>query len=513
VGPGTPNRATDARTNAEIQETTASALPWIALTRIGVEILLLASMVVLARLIPPSAFGVFALAIIVQELAIVVPGEGVGGPLVQRREVTRAHFQAGFAVSLAIGLVLGALTLVIAATVVRAIFGDQTASIVALTTPWFLLGAILAMPTALLRRRLDFRHMAMLDVAQTVVRAATSIVLAAVFGLDAEALVFGGVAGMFVTTLLACIFAPVPLPRWRRKEAKDLLPYGLPAAMTSVVWTGFRNGDYAIIAARLGTVPAGLYWRGYQLGVEYQRKVSVVLNQVAFPMFARTIDVDEMFALRQRMVWLATVAIFPPLVLLMVLAPVIVPWLFGSEWTDAVLPTQILAAGGAAMVVNDIAGSVLLARGRARAVLIWAIAHFIVYAGAVIFASRYGLAAVCFAAVSSHTVFLVLYYWMLVQDRPERALPLLWRDIRAAAVSSVALAAVAWSVNAFLGEEGVPTIPRIILVSCAGTAAYLISLRIWFPSALRDLLRLVRRVVPTERLRATIRRVPLLANR
>ena len=47
---------------------------------------MLGTMVVLARLIPPSAFGVFALAVIVQELAIVVPGEGVGGALVQRRE-------------------------------------------------------------------------------------------------------------------------------------------------------------------------------------------------------------------------------------------------------------------------------------------------------------------------------------------------------------------------------------------------------------------------------------------
>ena len=46
------------------------------MARVGTEIILLASMVVLARLIPPSAFGMFAVAIIVQELAIIVPGEG-----------------------------------------------------------------------------------------------------------------------------------------------------------------------------------------------------------------------------------------------------------------------------------------------------------------------------------------------------------------------------------------------------------------------------------------------------
>ena len=41
-----------------------------------------------------------------------------------------------------------------------------------------------------------------------------------------------------------------------------------------------------------------------------------------------------------------------------------IPWLFGARWTQAVLPTQILALGGAATLVTDCAGAVLMARGR-----------------------------------------------------------------------------------------------------------------------------------------------------
>src|SRR3954469_18283192 len=105
-----------------------------------------------------------------------------------------------------------------------------------------------------------------------------------------------------------------------------------------------------------------------------------MMSQLAFPMLSRAVDVEEMFVLRKRMVRLATVVVFPPLALLIVLAPVLIPWLFGPAWEAAVLPTQILCAGGAAMLVTDLAGSVLMATGRARAVLIWAIAHFAVYA-------------------------------------------------------------------------------------------------------------------------------------
>ena len=114
----------------------------------------------------------------------------------------------------------------------------------------------------------------------------TTIVLAAGFGLDAPALVLGVVAGMAVALVLALAFCPVPLPRWNTGAARDLLPYGGPAALAAVAWTGFRNGDYAIIGARLGAAQAGFYWRGYQLAVEYQRKISTVMTQIAFPVLA-----------------------------------------------------------------------------------------------------------------------------------------------------------------------------------------------------------------------------------
>jgi PST family polysaccharide transporter len=489
-------RATDAHTNAELQEKTASALPWIALTRIITEVLVMVSMVVLARLIPPSAFGIFTLALIVQELAVTLPGESVGSALVQRRELTRDHLQAGFAISLLIGGAFALLTLVVAVTIVRPLFDGGAATLVALTTPWYLLGAVLALPTAVLRRRLDFRRMAILDVVQTVVRAAASVFFAAAFGLDATALLLGGLAAIGANVLVACVFARPPIPRWHKQAAKDLLPYTLPSTLATLSWTGFRNGDYAIVGARLGAAQAGLYWRGYQLGVEYQRKVSGTMSQVAFPMLSRTLNDDEMFALRERLIRVVTAVVFPLLAMLIVLAP-----------------AQILTAGGAAAVVTDITGSMLKAVGRTRAILFWGTGHFVVYVGAVLVASTWGLTAVCIASVSTHIFFVIVGYWMLLQDRAERALPLLWKDIHAAVLSCAGMVAVAWPVSALLGGAQVPAVPRMVVVGCAGTLAYLISLRLWSPAGLRDLLRLVRRVVPTAWLRRRRRQIPVLANR
>ena len=499
----------DVRSNADLTEATAGGLRWLTYARVLIELTLLGGMVVLARLIPPAAFGMFAVVLIVQELALAMPMEGVGSALVQRRSIGREHLQAGLLLSLIVGAVLAALTLLAAPLIVAPAIGEETASLVLLATPWFLIGAVYSLPCAVLRRNLDFKRMTILDLTMTSSRAAVSIALAFA-GLDAEALVWGNLAGMAITLVLALVFAPVPPPRWNGRAIRDLLPYSGPAALACVAWTGFRNGDYAIVGARLGTAQAGFYYRGYQLAVEYQKKISAVMSQMAFPVLARTAGWDEMVALRRRMVQLLTVVVFPLLALLVLLAPVVIPWLFGPQWEPAVVPTQILAAGGAATLVIDTVGSALQAAGRARALLGYGIAHFVVYAGCVFAIAGHGLVAVSITAAVVHTGFLVIAYELLLRGRAHNVLRFLWHDVAAATVSCAALLAVATPV-AWLVDDA-PALLHMAAVIAAAAAAYLSALRLGFAAAWRDLLAAVRRVVPARSLIGRVRkRAPVAA--
>jgi lipopolysaccharide exporter len=503
----------EVRTNAELTEASSAGLRWVSVARVCGELMMVGSMVVLARLIPPSAFGMFAIAVIVQELATTIPSEGVGTALVQRKRIDRAHLQGGLAVALLMGAALAAVTLVLAATVVRSIFGAQTATLVAVSTSFFLVGALTAPSIAVLRRRLDFRRLSIIDVTNTIVRSTTSIVLAAVAGFDAGALVLGALAGVVAACALALVFAPVPLPRWHRRAVRDLLGYGGPASFACICWAGFRNGDYAIVGARLGAAAAGIYWRAFQLAVEYQRKISVVMTTIAMPVLARTAGADEMFALRRRMVRMLTMIVFPLLVGLVLLAPVVVPWIFGPAWEPAVLPTQLLAGAGAATVVIDAVGTVFMATGRSRALLGFGVAHFVVYIAVVLVASNWGVTGVAIAASGVHLAFVVVAYEMLLHGRPEKPLRLLWADVSAATVSCVAMAAAGLPVELALRSSGAPALAHVVIVGAVSGVAYLVALRLWFGDAWRDLSALMRRVLPVGRMQAVVRRVPALAGR
>lgn len=490
----------DVRTNEDLTRVTGEGLRWVTYARIVGEIVTLASMVVLARLIPPAAFGVFAVVVIAQELARIVPSEGVGSALVQRRGIVHRHLEGGLLMSLGMGAALAAVVLVLAHFVVRPVFGDETADLMMLASPCFFLSSLGTVPTAVLRRRLDFARLSVIDVANTLSRTGATVALA-LAGLDASALVFGYLVGLAVGVVLACAFAPPPLPRWRRREMAELLPYGGPATLASLAWTGFRNGDYAIIGATLGPAQAGLYWRAYQLSVEYQKKISSVMSHMAFPVLARTAGREEMLALRHRMVQTLTVILFPALTLLVVLAPELIPWLFGARWEPAVLPAQILAAGGAATLVIDAIGPALMAQGRAKALLGYGVAHFVVYAGAVLVVARHGIAAVAIAASVVHGVFVLFAYLLLLRDGLGRALRSMSADIGAATVSCAALVATAVPAEWALDRAHAPVLVHLAAASAASAIAYLLVLRVAFPAAAGDLAAIGRRVLPVSRLR------------
>ena len=486
----------DVRSNAELTKAAGDGLRWVTYARIGIEITLLAGMVALARLLPPAAFGMFAVVLIIQELALSLPMEGVGSALVQRTSIGRAHLQAGMFLSLAVGIALAVLTWLTAQFIITPIYGHETAGLVRLATPWFLIGAVYSIPSAQLRRRLDFRRLSVIELSMTSSRAVASIALAAA-GLGAKALVLGNLVGMTCALLMALSFAPAPLPRWHRREVRELLPYGGPAALACVAWTGFRNGDYAVIGGRLGTLQAGYYYRGYQLAVEYQKKISAVMAQMAFPVLARTDGREAMFALRRRMVRLLTVVLFPLLGLLVITAPVVVPWLFGEKWEPAVVPTQILAAGGAATLTIDAIGSAFQAEGRSKAMLGFGIAHFIVYIGAVAAISSHGLVAVSVTAAVVHSAFLAVAYALLLRTHEGRSVPrVMWDDLSSALVSSLGLLAAAWPVEAALRASGAPVLVTLALSGITGGVTYLVVLRVVFPSAWRDLLKALDRILP-----------------
>jgi lipopolysaccharide exporter len=495
----------DVLAHSELRARTLRGLRWTVIARPTVEVFVLGSTVVLAHLISPAEFGHYAVAAIAGSIAG-IPRGGVSAALVQRKTVTKQHLQAASALALLIGISLALLTLIAATVIVVPLYGARTAQLVRLTAPLSFVVAAGTVSSGVLQRSLAIRRLGVIEVISTLVRVSATIGMAFA-GLDAVALVLGWLAGEVVEVGLLWASVLPPLPYIRRGPSRELLAFSVPASIASSSWFFFRNCDYAIIGARLGAYPTGLYFRAYTLGVEYQKKVSQLMGTVGFPMMARAQSASQMSDLRIRMVRLLTIVLFPLLALLAIEAPVLVPWLFGHRWAPAVLPTQILAVGGASTLVIDGAGAALMASGRRRAIMGFGWGHFAAYALAVFIVAPLGIVAVAIAASVVHTLFLLVAYVLMLSDSRDRPLAQLWYDINPAAICTIALVVIAAPASFGLKAAQVTGVPYLAAVSLLGGVVYLIALRTVFPASFQMARGFVAQLLPKNSLRSLSRRL------
>ncbi len=484
-----------------LKEATLSGVRWLMLTRICSEALGVLAMVALARQITPAQFGHAAVALIFLPLAAILTFEGFASALVQREQIEPAQLHAATLMSLLGGAVLTALALVLTPVLWEPLFGAQTARLMAMASPVFLLACIGGVPRALLWRRLDFRRMGLIDTASLSVGNLLAVALAFA-GLQARAIVWGALAQVALGSLLLLVAAPPPRPSLRPARLRahlhaqrEIGAFGVPAALAGLVDVMFRNVDYAILAARLPAAQTGIYWRAFNLGVVYQDKLSGVMVQLAFPVYSRTESDTQLRALHERATRVHAAVIFPLLALLIVTAPLLIPWLLGGEWAPAVLPTQILAVAGMVAAILTGYPQVMLALGRPRALLRFNVAMLLGYAAVVELAAGHGLTMVALSVSAFYLAILAGVYRLLLRRHLGISVRALLGELGPALAGCVALACVATPLRALL-EPSLAPLPVLALVGAAGLLAYVLTLRAVSPPAWRDLALLLGRVLP-----------------
>ncbi len=479
---------------SELREATLEGVRWISATRLAFEVVAVIGAVVLAHLVPPAAYGRFAIALAIPEIALSLVNEGLGTPLVRHHAITRRHTEGTMAIGVVGGLALTALTYFAGPLITTPLFGAATTELIQLYSPVFTIAGVMIVPLAMLQRRLEFNRIGISEVVSAAVTTIVSIALA-LAGLDAEAFVLGSIAGIFAWAVVLLIFAgSTPLPFWRGAEMREIAATGAPAAGAGLAGIGSRNVDYAILGARLTPRAVGFYYRAFTLGVEYERKVSGIVSRIAFPVYSRTKDMVHLRSVRQRIVRLNATLIFPLMVFFIVVAPVLVPWLFGARWEPAVVLAQILAVAGMAGTLKNTIDPLVLAAGKPRSLMVFNVCEVALYAGMLFLVSSGGdLVLVCASVAGFRVATLIASYGFLLGPVLESSVFELLDDAGPALLGCLALAAAALPLRLFLD---IPVFPLLVICAAAGFTAYALVLRLISPSSWADIRLIASRLIP-----------------
>ena len=149
--------------------------------------------------------------------------------------------------------------------------------------------------------------------------------------------------------------------------------------------------------------------------MEYQSKISIITYRVAKPVLTRAERIEDLREIRTRLLRINTTLIFPLLALLIVLAPDVVPWIFGPDWRGAVVPTQVLAVAGLSTILLAGIDAPLMAVGRPGALAIFNVAMMVGTGATAWFTAPMGITAVAVGMAVCQLVLLLAGQFFLLR--------------------------------------------------------------------------------------------------
>lgn len=475
-----------------LRDAAVSGARWVVVARVCSELLGFVASVVLAHLISPAEFGTAVVAMVLPMLSVILTFEGFGSVLVQRRRLEREQAQTAAWLSLVCGILLTVGVWVTAPLWAEPLFGSRTSELMRFASPVFVLAALGVVPRAYLQRRLDFRRLSAVEVIAFTVGSAVSVAGAAA-GLEAKALILGMLSMTATEAALMFASARPPRPRLVRGCAREIVAFGIPASLAGLAYVARRNVDYVILAAKLPAALVGIYWRAFQLGAEYQGKLSGIVFRLLFPLFSRAREVEDLRLLRRRVVRTNVILIFPLLAAFVVVAPALIPWLYGARWEPVVVPAQILAIGGMALAVFSGTEPLVLAVGRPRALLGFNATFLAATGSAAFIAAPHGLTAVAIAVSGVHLGMVALAQILLLGRLVGIPFSELLRDVMPATLASAGSLAAGIAARPLMG--GAEPLAEVVALTAVCLGTYAALLRGLFDSALHEVTSTLRRVL------------------
>lgn len=416
----TPGPADDmALSAAEVGAKARTATKWSLLAEVCAKAIIPITQIVLARLLAPEAFGVFAVVVMVSSFAQMLSDAGFQKYLIQReftsRESLSKSANVAFLASLTVALVLW---LVISAwrdpiTELTGAPGKGLVLVVAAAT--LPLSSISSVQQAILRRDFAYRKLMPIRVAV----AATPLLVAvpmALAGFDYWALVWGLVASEIVNAVALTVSSPWR-PRWyfSRKRLRAMLSFSSWTLVESIViWMSVWSGSF-IVATVLTEHDLGLYRQPLLAVNSIFAVVTGATTPILFASLSRLQGDRPAFRdFFMRFQFAVAMALLPIGVILFVFRSAATEIAFGPEWADASL---MVGAWGLstcfAIVFSHYCSEVFRALGRPRISVLSQVLYMLVMVPAVYLAAGSGYERVVIVSSAVRAVQILLNQYLM----------------------------------------------------------------------------------------------------
>ena len=323
------------------------------------------SLVVLARLLTPSDFGIVAMVTAIVGIADILRDFGLSSAAIQAKTLNNAERSNLFWVNVGIGCA-GALVILLCTPLISRLYGEHKLAPIIFSLAWVLIiSGVNTQFNAELSRSLRFKALAFADIGAQALGIAAAITVAALGGGYWAIVVQQIVVAVMTLTfnMAVCRWRP-GLPR-RSVSITRFFRFGGGVLGTQMINYATKNIDNVAIGAYWGAGPLGLYSRAYQLLMTPLAQINAPLTRVALPVLSRVQEDDVVYARYLKKAQLVgcylTATVFA---MCAALAHPLVAVLFGPKWSGVAPIFALLSIGGVFRSISQISYWIFLSRGK-----------------------------------------------------------------------------------------------------------------------------------------------------
>lgn len=361
-------------TTIDLRHSVARGLAWNLSGQTALQLVRVASAVVLARLLTPHAYGLVGMVVVFDGLVLLFTDVALGVGLIQRRTVSEADCATVFWTTALFGALLTGGGIAASGPVAAFYHQPGVRPLLAVYACGYLISSLGSTHGVLLQRRMQFSKLQLVGVGSTVVGSAVGV-SAAVAGAGAWALVTQQLAGGAVSTAgLWLASGWRPGFTYSRRSLRSLGGFGFKLFGARLLFYVNGNADNVLVGRVLGAASLGVYAVAYNVMLIPLTRLVYPIQQTMLPALSRMHDDRD----RVARVWLRAnraiaAVVVPAMVGLVVVAPDLVPVVFGHRWRGLVPVVQILAAAALLQSLASLCTSVLTALDRPSSVLRFAV--------------------------------------------------------------------------------------------------------------------------------------------
>ncbi len=342
------------------------ALAWSFAQSFGAQGITVVVSFLLARELGPEIFGRAALAIVFVLLLDMLLHQGISSAVIQRPNLSDRDLDTAFWLLIIIALGMIGFTFGFAGLWAELNDEPQLRELTIVLSAVLPIRAVSVVQDAILRRNLEFKALALRNLAAAVIGAVVGLG-AAIAGYGIWALIWQQIAVAGGQAVLIWGTSKWrPSFRFRGSSGRDLLAYSLPISLASLGVFSSERSDTIITSFFFGRTAVGLHRFAVRFVDVLTSITSGPFVQVSLPELARNQHDRTAFVARTTdLMHLSSLLAFPSFAGLAAAADDLVA-LAGDEWGPAARPLQLLCIAGAFRSLSFYGPPVLQALGRTR---------------------------------------------------------------------------------------------------------------------------------------------------